>query len=227
MSQQQIQEWLIMLNRSRSIISSGLGAVLLVCLAIAAPAVLGQKLTLKEIARVNGGKASTRISANVPFGSWERVADTAELIIRGQITSVQPRLTRDDDNILTYVSLAPLEFLKGIHKQALPKPGFASGIIFVHGGGKVVVDGLELTVHHEMAPEPALQVGEQVIAFLTPMTSEPGVFNLAYGTYGLVRVQGGKIANSNPRTAKTRPIDSRDVSEFQKKIRCVIERTAK
>jgi hypothetical protein len=215
-----------MVNR-RSIISSVLGAVLFFCLAIEAPALFRQKLTLKEIARVNGGRASTRINVNVPFASWETLADSAELIVRGQIASVQPRLTRDDDNILTYVSVAPLEFLKGVHRQALPKPGFASGIVFVHGGGKVVVDELELTVHHEMAPEPALQVGEQVIAFLTPMASEPGVFNLAHGTYGLVRVQGGKIANSNPRTAKTRPIDSRDVSEFQRKIRGLIERTAK
>jgi hypothetical protein len=168
----------------------GINLFLYTVIAPVAAVTSGQALTLKEMARANGGKASTRVTVNEPFGSWQILTASSGIIVHGQVASVEPRLTKNEDNILTYVSLAPLELLKGSHQQQpVSKPGFTSGIVFVYGGGNVVVDGLELTVINEAAPEPALKVGEQVVAFLTPMASEPGVLNLAYGSsFGLLRL---------------------------------------
>jgi hypothetical protein len=219
-----------MVTFKQAVIFSGVGLCSCLCVLTTptGPVALGQELTFKELARVNGGRATMRVTVNASFGSWQQVVAMSEVIVHGQIASLQPRLTKDDNNVLTYVSLAPLEFLKGTHKEApATKPGFTSGIVFIHGGGRVVVDGLELTMIDESAPEPALKVGEQVVAFLTPMASEPGVFNLAYGSLGLLRLQGGKLINSSPQIDKVRPVDSGSVAELRAKIRGLLGNTVK
>jgi hypothetical protein len=162
----------------------------------------GEPQSLRDSARRNGGRANLRIHANMPFGSLPRVVEVADLIVRGRVLKAEPRLSKDEDYVLTYFTLAPTEFLKGSRSaKALSRPGFVPPIVFVEPGGTVREDGLEMSTRHNMTSDPPLQVGEEVLAFLTER-EERGTFRLQYAAFSLFRVDGDRVGYANKEIAR-------------------------
>ena len=60
-----------------------------------------------------------------------------------------------------------------------------------------------MTYQHSMAADPPIQVGEEIIAFLTDSDGS-GTCALPFGAFGLFRVQGDKVADGNKEVARRR-----------------------
>jgi hypothetical protein len=194
-------------------------------LAISGTSLHAGQQSLKEIARANGGKASARLQVNTPFGSLRTVTEDASAVVFGRITALQPRLSKDEDFVATYVSLAPLQIWKGqLMQQPTKRPEFTSGIVFAMGGGKVISDGLEVDFIDERAPDPPLRLREDVIVFLKSNPDESGVFYLSYADFGLLRVRGDTVAESNRRV--NRKLDSYKLADVERTIRNLVAAAA-
>jgi hypothetical protein len=70
-----------------------------------------------------------------------------------------------------------------------------------------------------MRPEPPLQVGEEIIAFLIKNEDQPDVFWLPYSTYSVFWVRGDQVVDTNKRVTKTRPLDSYNLADVEARIR--------
>jgi hypothetical protein len=192
--------------------------VTLVCVCAFFAADAAGQQSLKEAARVRGGKASRTMQTNMPLGSVSRVTEVADLIIRGKVVKTETQLTKNEDAVVTYAHLAPIQVLKGVAQATSRTPGPGPGIVFVVAGGTVKVDGLEMTYHADTAPDPLPQVGDEIIAFLVTNQEESGTFTLAYGGYGLLRVRGEAVGAANQRVARLRPLESNKVADVQRKV---------
>lgn len=178
--------------------------------------------SLRDIARSHGGKANLNIHVDMPFGSLPRVVEVADVIVQGRVLKAEPRLTKDEDFVLTYFTLAPTEFLKGSRSaKALSRPGFVPPILFVEPAGTVREDGLELTCRNNMTSDPPLQVGEEVLAFLTER-EEAGTFRLQYAAFSLFRVYGDRIGYANERVARNHRLDSSNLADVLRTVRDLI-----
>ena len=156
---------------------------------------------------------------NMPFAPLSRVTEVAEVIVRGQVTKTETRLSQDEESVSTYVTLTPKEFFKGTgDAKASARPGFIQPIVFVAPGGTVKMEGLEMTERVRSSPDPPLQVGEEVIVFLRKR-DEIGTFALPYGAYSVLRVQGDKVSSSRKRVTDTRPLDSNKLADVERTVR--------
>ena len=181
-----------------------------------------ERQSLRDIARTRGGKAKLLIHADMPFGSLPRVVEVADLIVRGRVVKAEPRLSKDEEYVLTYFTLAPTEFLKGSRStKALSRPGFVPPIVFVEPGGTVREDGLEMTCRNNMTSDPPLQVGEEVLAFLTER-EERGTFRLQYAAFGLFRVNGDRVGYANKEVARNHQLDSSNLADVLRTVRDLI-----
>ena len=181
-----------------------------------------QRQSLRDIARRHGGKASTISFANMPFGSLHRVIEVAEIIVLGRVLKAEPRLSKDEDYVLTYFTLAPTEFLKGSRSAtALSRPGFVPPIVFVEPAGTVREDGLEMSSRSNMTSDPPLQVGEEVLAFLTER-EERGTFRLQYAAFSLFRVYGDRVGYANKEVARNHQLDSSNLADVLRTVRDLV-----
>src|SRR4029453_572485 len=64
--------------------------------------------------------------------------------------------------------VAPSRSLKGgADTSTFPKSGFVASVVFRQPEGTVRAEGLEMTYQHSMAADPPIQLGEEIIVFLT------------------------------------------------------------
>ena len=177
-----------------------------------------QQESLRDLARQNGGKAGVVANAQMPPADVALLTNSADVIVQGRVTRIEPRLNKDETIVFTFISLRPdVRFLKDtVGGRAPSRPGFTPEFTFFYAGGTVRSDGLEITWQSNQAPNPPLQVGEEVIAFLA-RREEPKGLQVQFGAYGLLRVQGGKVTSAREDPEERRrapaPLSSTDVNE--------------
>lgn len=109
--------------------------------------------------------------------------------------------------------------MRPVGGRAPSRPSFTPEFTFFDMGGTVRSDGLEMTWQSNHAANPPLQVGEEVIAFLV-RRDEPSGLQVQFGAYGLMRVQGGKVASANKEVALN--LRSSDVAELHRKVQSLV-----
>jgi hypothetical protein len=72
-------------------------------------------------------------------------------------------------------------------------------------------DGLEITYNTTVSIEPALQVGEEIIAFIVE-DPDAHVLRLSFGPYGIFRISGNSVSSGNRMVRKVRPLPDNSVT---------------
>ena len=141
--------------------------------------------SLPEIARQHGGTASSVISVNTPVSPLRDVVMDSDLIVRGQITKVEPQLTTDQSTVETVYTIRPIEVLKDARSQRMRMRGSVSPIVVRHAGGRLVTeDGLHLATSINDLPEAEyFALSEEVLVMLT-YHAYTQAYEFAHGTFG-------------------------------------------
>jgi hypothetical protein len=165
--------------------------------------------SLKDQARANGGKIVAQSQTTMPIGSLATVASGAEVIVQGKILTVEPRLTKDERFVRSYCSILPHRILKDtVGTGSAARPGNTEPLVFAEPGGTVRVDGLEISYRSNLASEPPLEAGEEIIAFLVRapewghfgFTMDPSAFCDCVATAWLPQIKTLSVAGRLPRT---------------------------
>jgi hypothetical protein len=101
--------------------------------------------TLRELATRDGG-VHVSIIGDGPMTSLANIVKRADLIIKGKVSRRVSYLTPDDRDVYTDYELAMAQTLFQRQVVSTDTPGIALPLIFKSRGGRVVTDGLEITV---------------------------------------------------------------------------------
>jgi hypothetical protein len=182
--------------------------------------------TLKELARQNGGAYKTWMDVQGPLGPLPKLAAEAELIVEGRIVSRITRLNTEETAVLTVFTLLPERVFKDkLQLGALPKPGPTEPLTFFEAGGTVEVDGLRITMTHNVATDPPLSVGDKIIGFFMKH-GEGDMLRLHYGPYGLLRVRDGSVLAANAEVARYRPLEHTSVTDVRADIQRLVSQAS-
>ena len=182
-----------------------------------------ERVSLKDLAREQGGKIRMILTVCGPAAPMDFMASQADLIVQGRILSTEPRLNDDETAVLTHVTITPSRIFKNtIAAGTALKPGPTPPIVILEPGGTVYVDGLEISYHSDSTPKPPLEVGEEVIAFLI---RKPGtdLFWLYNGSYGVLRLRNGHVSAASEEVAKYRPLERTELAEVQQLIARLVQ----
>jgi hypothetical protein len=157
-----------------------------------------QSDSLKDAARRQGGTVSDYFQVEMPFASLSQVVSEADVILRARITSKESRLTQDERFVLTYFAFSPSRIFKdkiGI-VPTRNTPQMTKPFVFTEPGGVVHVDGLRITMGSNASADPPLNVGEDVLLFLS-WDKDNNAFRLQNGPYGLLRIRDQLVDEAN------------------------------
>jgi hypothetical protein len=185
--------------------------------------------SLRSIALRTGGVAVTHVNIDGPQWPLDKMARTAEVIIRGRITEAAARLNDDESLVFTDYTVQPLEILKSSAALVTaPKVGPTKPIVFQQLGGTVRVDGLVLrtTTDIEDSDKP-IKLGAEYFLFLRSAISSPshrarpGVYESVTGPLGIFPIRDGKVENLTRHAAGVRAITDQDPATFGAMIRAL------
>jgi hypothetical protein len=186
-----------------------------------------QQPRLKDVAREHGGRASMIANVDMPFFPLQDLASKADLIVHARIESATGQLTTDEQWVRTAFAFQPLLILKDtVHVNTAPVPGPTAPMVFTDSGGTVRTEGLTISTTVHPAIEPPLQVGDEVIAFLTWDPTEK-VFQQPYGPAGLLFVRGDRVIAASKDYARLRPLADDQVTAVIAEIQKMVKESRK
>lgn len=187
--------------------------------------------SLKDVARRNGGTTSSKIIGESPLMSLRELVQTADLIIRGRLTTMTTRLSDDESTVFRDFTLTPIAILKQppelLHAN---RPGAPQALTLRQIGGTIVVDGLTLGMSTNWEDrETPMEPGQDYFLFLsraqpsrsTTMSTGPGVYRLSSAHWGAYPIRDGKVGNFTKWVAERTDRTTDDPSTFATMIRDV------
>jgi hypothetical protein len=164
---------------------------------------LGQ--TLPEIARLEGGSATSIIDIDAPISWPADLISRADLVVNGRVASITTRLSADQLNVLTEYTIAPIQAFKQRRPDAFGTPGTVSTITVRRTGGSLTTaEGLHLSTDVNIYPESEMfRVGEEVLVFLI-YNADTKTYTFASGEFGAYRIQNGMATLMTAKAAKKR-----------------------
>ena len=205
------------------------GVLLAVVLAAFTSAAQEPLDSLKDVARRNGGTTSSKIHGESPLMSLRELAQTADLIIRGRLTTMTTRLSDDESTVFRDFTVAPISVIKQppelLHAN---RPGPLPALTLRQIGGTIVVDGLTLRMSTNwedretpMAPnqEYFLFLSKALPSRSTTMSTGPGVYRLSSAHWGAFPIHNGKVGNFTKWVAQRTDRNTDDPSAFAALIR--------
>lgn len=186
--------------------------------------------SLRSIAQRTGGVAITHVNLDYPQWPLGRMAHSANLIVRGRIIDVTPRLNDDESLVFTDYTVQPLEILKSPRAMVgASRPGPTPPVVFQQLGGTVKVDGLVLKTTTDIEdPDRPIKVGEEYFLFLNAaetahsLRARPNIYESVTGPLGICPVRNGKVENFTRRAAGARPLAGDDPAVFAAAIRAML-----
>src|SRR3954451_12739786 len=131
-------------------IPAGLTIVLTLAVSVSAA-----QVSLKELARLNGGRATRMAEPNLPVTTVPELVSQSDTIVHARIVRAVSRLTPDETRVVTDYELVPLRFFRQRQTQnrvpRVPVP-----LVMRLAAGRVHVDGLELISDNSAFPQPWL-----------------------------------------------------------------------
>jgi hypothetical protein len=165
-----------------------------------------QQESLTDVARRNGGRASLIVNGDWPFFPLQDLASKADLIVQARIESATGQLTKDETLVRTAFAFQPLRILKvGSRVNLVTAAGPTAAMVFTMSGGTVLIEGLTISTIEHPAIEPAVQAGDEVIAFLTWDSAER-IFRQPFGPAGLLFVRAGRVVAASKDYTRLRPV---------------------
>jgi hypothetical protein len=165
-------------------------ALLASCIALGSAAAFGQDL--QEIARQQGGSASSMIDVCGPISQPADLMSLADLVVHGRVTDVTVRLDADRTGVITQYAIAPIQAFKQRVIDVVPVPGTVKRIVVQRSGGSLITaEGLRLSTDVNIFPESeSFQVGEEVLLFLI-YKADTKTYIFASGEFGAYRIRDG------------------------------------
>ena len=165
-----------------------------------------QQESLKEIARRHNGVARMLVNVDAPFFSLEDLASKSDLIVQARIESATSQLAVDELSVITAYAFQPLHVLKdAVGANASATPGPTVPMVFTMPGGKVLTEGLTISMTVKPEIDPPLRAGDEVIVFLRWNSAER-TFQQQYGDAGLLYVRGDRVVAASKDYARLRPL---------------------
>jgi hypothetical protein len=167
--------------------------VLLLCLAPGVAQTLGQ--SLPDIARQQGGSATTLIDVDVPVAHPPELMRHSDLVIHGRVVNVTTRLSSDDSDVVTEYTITPIQAFKARRGMSAETPGIVPTVVVERPGGRLLTgEGLRLSTSINLFPESeCFTVGEEVVAFLT-YQSDARRYRFTSGEFGAYRLKNGMVS---------------------------------
>ncbi|MEO5894445.1 MAG: hypothetical protein ABIS06_01960 [Vicinamibacterales bacterium] len=185
--------------------------------------------SLKDLARRSGGTANSKIDSDSPAMSLGQLAQTADLIIRGRLTSITPRLSDDESTVFRDFTVTPISAIKQPPELLrASRPGPLQMLTLRQVGGTIVVDGLTLrtTTNFEDRETPMVPKQEYFL-FLskalpsrsTTISTGSEVYQLSSAHWGAFPIHNGKVGNFTKWVAQRTDRNTDDPSAFAALIR--------
>lgn len=161
-----------------------------------------ETVSLIEVAKRSGGKATLIVAQEIPPTPLPALVDMSVLIVRGRIVRAAAHLSDDESTVFTDYVVVPLEILKRPEDLGTStKPGATSGIVVRRLGGTVTVGDLTLrTRPSSEAWEVPVTIGDEYLLFLnreshakTQVRASTTMFHLTNGPLSIFAVQEGRL----------------------------------
>lgn len=167
--------------------------------------VSGSQETLRDAVRKNGSTGALVLIEYAPL-ELSDLAKGAHLIIRGRIVGEKPRLSKDEQSVVTDVTVQVLDVFRA--GKAVLVPG--SNLIVVKPGGTIILEGHEASTSE---PDfPPFQLGEEYFLFLADRV---GGLQVNGGGQGAFRVEGAEVRQASTAHAAWQEKNGRvDVAAF-------------
>jgi hypothetical protein len=189
--------------------------------------------SLKDLARRNGGTIDSMIDAESPLMSLRDLTKTADLIIRGRLTTMTTRLSDDESTVFRDFTVTPMVILKQppelLHAT---RPGPLQALTLRMIGGTIVVGGLTLRVSTNWEDrETPREPGQEYFLFLsralpsrsTTMSTGPGVYQLWSALGGVYPIRDGRVGSFTKLAAQRTDRNTDDPVAFATLIRDLVK----
>jgi hypothetical protein len=188
-------------------IRAGLTVVLTLGVSVSA------QVSLKDMARQNGGKALTKVQPNLPLTTMPELVSKSETIVHARIARAVSKLTPDETMVVTEYELAPLKFFRQRAPAQSRVPTGPVPLVMRIPAGRVYVDGLELVFDNSAFPEPWLHEGDECVVFLQ-YDSGLAEYIPYGGPHGIFRVVNGRVSPLTEFVAGKRHDTEKDLGSF-------------
>jgi hypothetical protein len=186
------------------------------CFALLALPLQG-RVSILDTARRNGGSVLVTVDIDSPVGVLSDVIPESDLIVRGIVQSVTPRISDDERIVVTEYEITPTRFYKRSSAQSAATPGATVSLVVQQPGGTMIVDNLLLKTDVNEFPEGEfLTKGEDVVLFLSPI--DRGRFRLQSGPFGAFRVLDGNVRAMTQIAATRRHDEAKTIAEFEREM---------
>jgi hypothetical protein len=184
--------------------------------------VAAQGMSLKEIARAHGGKASSSSDVDLPSASLPEFVQEADYIVEARILTKRGVLSSDETMVRTQYEILPLRVFKDpLNTAVRPTIGSGMRLVISQPGGRMTIDGLHLESTNNLFPVEGLKVGNTFIMFLRHDVAD-GVFQFLRGPYGVYAVEGNSVLPST-RTAALSPVPFEHKDQLYAEITRLVE----
>ena len=174
------------------------------------------QVSLKELARLNGGRATMMAEPLLPLTTMPDLVSQSDTIVHARIVRAVSKLTPDETRVVTDYELVPLRFFR--QRQTKSRvPTAPVPLVMRLGAGRVHVDGLELVLDNSAYPEPWLREGDEYLVFLK-YDSEIAEYIPYGGPYGIFRVVDGRVSALTEFVAGKRHDTEKDLGSFAAEI---------
>jgi hypothetical protein len=187
--------------------------------------------SLKDIARRNGGVASSKIDGESPSMSIRDLAQQSDLIVRGRLERITTRLSDDESTVFRDFTVTSLVVIKQrADLSQARRPAQLPALTLRQLGGRILVDGLTLTTTTNFEDrETPMEAGQEYILFLssapasrsTTMSTGSGVFQLMSAHWGAFPIRNGKVSNFSKWVAQRTDRATDDPAAFVAQIRAL------
>lgn len=170
------------------------------------------QVSLKELARLNGGRATRMAEPNLPVTTMPELVSQSDTIVHARIVRAVSKLTPDETRVVTDYELVPLRFFR--QRQTKSRvPTAPVPLVMRVPAGRVHVDGLELVSDNSAFPEPGLREGDECLVFLQ-YDSEIAEYIPYGGPFGMFRVVNGRVSPLTEFVAGKRHDTEKDLGSF-------------
>jgi hypothetical protein len=175
------------------------------------------QVSLKELARLNGGRATRMAEPNLPVTTMPELVSQSDTIVHARIVRAVSKLTPDETRVVTDYELVPLRFFR--QRQTKSRvPTAPVPLVMRVPAGRVHVDGLELVSDNSAFPEPWLREGDECLVFLQ-YDSEIAEYIPYGGPFGMFRVVNGRVSPLTEFVAGKRHEAAKDLGSFAAELR--------
>ena len=169
---------------------------------------------LRDLARQQGGRATTTYNAELPVIQVPELLADSDLVLRGYVAGVRPRLNLDESIVVTEYAVVPLQIFKQRRPLTLAKPDQAHPILVWVPGGELTEGGLQMSTKSNIQTDAeALKAGEDVILFLF-YRPDMRVYVLTDGPFSAFRIQERVVTPLTEEVVKRRGDRPVDIATF-------------